>query len=56
MKSQYLGNKILSENYRKIQITLKALLRALAPSFSNLFLPEMKTFKANGVPAAELDL
>lgn len=37
-------------------ITLNASLSALAPSFSSLFLPEMKTFKANGVPADVLDL
>ena len=40
----------------EISLTLKASANAVEPSFSRRPLPEINTFNARGLPAAELDL
>ena len=47
--------KIPKKKKRKF-LTLNASDKAWAPSFSNRFLPEIKTFSANGAPHNLLEL
>ena len=46
----------LKARYQQRTVTLKRADKAIAPSFSNRFLPDIKTFNFKGVPAATLAL